>query len=215
MMGLGSSSGGASIGGAGAFDGSTRVRFAMVCASNMNRSMEAHSVLLKKGFNVRSYGTSTSVKLPGPSIDKPNVYNFGTPYKWITTDLNRKDASLYKANGVLNMLARNASVKTAPERWHTERHHTFDVVIAFEDRVFDALVDHFMKRESESFHLAHVINFPVKDTHEEAAIGAQQVLKLCSMIEACGEEWDSKLLWVLEEFQKTTGKRIVYMPAFY
>ena len=191
------------------------VRFAMVCASNMNRSMEAHYQLSKRGFNVRSYGTSTTVKLPGPSIDKPNVYNFGTPYRWITTDLNRKDAALYKANGVLNMLSRNASVKTAPERWHNEKHHSFDVVIAFEDRVFDALVDHFMKRESDSFHLAHIINFPVKDTHEEAAIGALQVVKLCQMIEGCGEVWDTELLRVLEEFQRTSGKRLVYMPAFY
>jgi RNA polymerase II subunit A C-terminal domain phosphatase SSU72 len=195
-------------------DLSSRIKFAMVCASNMNRSMEAHSLLAKKGFNVRSYGTSTSVKLPGPSIDKPNVYNFGTPYRWISTDLNRKDPALYRANGVLNMLLRNASVKAAPERWHTERHHVFDVIIAFEDRVFDALVDHFMKREAETFHLVHVINFPVKDTHEEAAIGAQQVLKLCQMIEN-SEDWESRLTAVLEEFQKATGKKIVYMPAFY
>src|SRR5262249_19240645 len=37
-----------------------RLRIALVCASNMNRSMEAHRHLLKKGLLVASYGTSSS-----------------------------------------------------------------------------------------------------------------------------------------------------------
>ena len=38
---------------------------AVVCASNQNRSMNAHSLLKESGYKVESYGTSSHVKLPG------------------------------------------------------------------------------------------------------------------------------------------------------
>jgi RNA polymerase II subunit A C-terminal domain phosphatase SSU72 len=67
----------------------------MVCSSNMNRSMEAHLVLARAGLEVASYGTGAHVKLPGPSLHEPNVYDLGTPYGAIYDDLRRKDPDLY------------------------------------------------------------------------------------------------------------------------
>ena len=34
------------------------------------------------------------VKLPGPSQDRPNVYDFGTPYEVMYNDLINKDKNL-------------------------------------------------------------------------------------------------------------------------
>lgn len=71
------------------------LRIAVICSSNMNRSMEAHAFLSKKGFDVKSYGTGDKVKIPGSAADKPNIYDFGTSYEEIYLDLLQKDKSLY------------------------------------------------------------------------------------------------------------------------
>jgi len=71
------------------------LHIAVVCSSNQNRSMEAHSFLSKRGFNVKSYGSGTHVKLPGASADKPNIYAFNTPYDLMYRELYKKDSHLY------------------------------------------------------------------------------------------------------------------------
>jgi RNA polymerase II subunit A C-terminal domain phosphatase SSU72 len=71
------------------------LRIAVICSSNMNRSMEAHAFLAKKGFLVQSYGTGDKVKIPGSAADKPNIYEFGISYDEIYHDLLNKDKTLY------------------------------------------------------------------------------------------------------------------------
>ncbi|KAF5834753.1 RNA polymerase II subunit A [Dunaliella salina] len=225
--------------------GTKRLRFAMVCASNQNRSMEAHALLQKEGFQVQSFGVGAHVKLPGSSAREPNVYPFGTPYRVIYEDLKRKDPDLYMRNGLLRMLERNLKVKTAPLRWQ-ECREPYDVVVTFEERVMEQVLDDLHARPLSAMRPALVINLDVKDSHEEAALAAPHALELCSLLDkannsrggmqgssekngsiageegsctdACGD--DDGPNWcdvepLLDAFEKRTGRRAVYSICFY
>ncbi|CAG9466385.1 unnamed protein product [Pedinophyceae sp. YPF-701] len=187
-----------------------KLHFAMVCASNMNRSMEAHTVLKRHNFKVSSFGVGGSVKLPGPTADQPNIYDFGTPYKDIHADLSRQDPELYRRNGLIMMLERNMGVKTAPQRWQETRSVPFDVVITFEMSVFDRLIDDMLKREGMHFKTMLVINIDVKDSDEESKKAAPQAMRLCQMLEGAGECWEDKVEDVLEAWFRETGRRPTY-----
>ncbi|KEH16098.1 ubiquitin-conjugating enzyme [Medicago truncatula] len=186
-----------------------KFRYAMVCSSNQNRSMEAHFLFKRQGFDVSSYGTGTHVKLPGPSLREPNVYEFGTPYKYMLDELRRKDPELYKRNGILPMLKRNAAVKLAPQRWQENAADgIFDVVITFEEKVFDMVVEDLHNRDHVLLKTVLIVNLEVKDNHEEAAIGARQTLDFCQEIEAV-ESWEESIDDVIASFEKQHRRKLL------
>ena len=114
----------------------SQFRYATICSSNMNRSMEAHYFLQKTGFHVRSFGTGTTVRLPGPTPETPNVYPFATvTYKEMYDQLASQNEQLYSDNGVLDMLERNLNLKAHPERFQELSSLPFDVVITCEEKV--------------------------------------------------------------------------------
>lgn len=192
-----------------------KYRYAMVCSSNQNRSMEAHSILKSKGFNVSSYGTGAHVKLPGPSLREPNVYDFGTPYKHMFDDLRRKDPELYKRNGILPMLKRNAAVKTAPQRWQDNAADGFfDVVFTFEEKVFDMVIEDLNTRDHVLMKAVLIVNLEVKDNHEEAAIGARLTFNLCQEIERA-ESWEDTIDDIVIAFEKHQRRKLLYSISFY
>ncbi|CAN0552937.1 unnamed protein product, partial [Ectocarpus sp. 8 AP-2014] len=84
------------------------------------------------------------VRLPGKDSKSPQSFPFGTPYVEIRDFLARQNEALFRRNSVLGLLERNATTKRAPERWQSldgEHVASFDVVVCFESRVFDLVVE--------------------------------------------------------------------------
>lgn len=167
------------------------LKICTVCASNNNRSMESHKQLRDAGYDVKSFGTGSAVRLPGPSVDKPNVYEFGTPYEDIYKDLTTQDCrKMYESNGLIHMIDRNRHIKKAPEKWHENLYAgKFDLVITCEERCFDSVLDDLMVRmvnnpiaDNEIRRTVHVINIDIKDDNENAIIGGRGILKLVNLI---------------------------------
>ncbi|CAK8687147.1 RNA polymerase II subunit A C-terminal domain phosphatase SSU72-like [Clavelina lepadiformis] len=190
-----------------------KLRFAVVCSSNMNRSMEAHRFLSKKNFNVQSFGTGNQVKLPGPAADKPNVFSFDWKYSDILEQLKKKDINLYTQNGVLNMLDRNRRIKDRPQRFQ-DSDQRFDIVISLEERVYDQIMEDFNTKEAELMEPVHVINFDIPDNHEEATIGAFVICELAKLVEE-SDDLDNEIDELLQEFEDKTKRRIIHSVQFY
>ena len=189
------------------------LRIAVCCSSNMNRSMEAHARLQKKGFNVLSYGTGDKIKLPGPSLNQPNVYEFGTSYEEIYQDLSKKDKSMYKQNGILHMLDRNRMIKPGPERFQNCEKQ-FDVIVTAEERVFDQVLEHFELCGNKCDELVHVINIDIQDNQEEATIGAFLFHELVQSL-TINSDLDNEIDELLQDFESKCSRQILHSVLFY
>jgi RNA polymerase II subunit A C-terminal domain phosphatase SSU72 len=174
--------------------------------------MEGHLRLSEANFPVISFGTGSLVRLPGPTITQPNVYQFNkTSYDSMYKELEAKDPRLYRANGILNMLNRNRGVKWGPERWqdwqigiprmdnekdrgsHGTEGGVVDVVITCEERCWDAVVDDLLARGSPLNRPVHVINVDIRDNHEEASVGGRAIVDLAKSLNAVALEERDKI----------------------
>ncbi|XP_054422386.1 RNA polymerase II subunit A C-terminal domain phosphatase SSU72-like [Pteronotus mesoamericanus] len=192
---------------------SAPLRVAVVCSSNQNRSMEAHHLLSRKGFSVRSFGTGTHVKLPGPTADQPNVYDFNTTYDEIYRDLVRKDKELYTKNGVLHMLQRNREIKPGPERFQDCK-DVFDLILTCEERVYNQVVEELNSRKQVTFQMVHVVNLNIRDNFEEASLGAFLFSELCQCVQLM-DDVEKEIGEVLLEFEVNSGQTFLHTICFY
>jgi len=191
----------------------SNLKLAVACSSNMNRSMEAHAFLIKKGFPVDSFGTGEKVKLPGPAADRPNVYDFGLSYEEIHSDLKRKDKRLYTENGILNMLDRNRRIKYGPQRLQ-ESKEKYDIIVTAEERVYDQVVEHLNDNGNTSSDLVHVVNIDIQDNHEEATLGA---FLICELVETLSrsEDVDDDISEILLDMESKWNRSILHCVLFY
>lgn len=181
--------------------------------------MESHKVLMDAGFDVSSAGTGSAVRLPGPSIDRPNVYPFGTPYERIYNELMAQDPKLYRANGLARMLERNQKIKPAPQRWHEGR-GVYDFVFTCEERCFDSVIEDLLHRGGGLNKIVHVINIDIKDDDENAQIGGRGILELAKRLseesKKYGEAFEDKMMDILTEWQeKHPSLPLLYAPSYY
>jgi RNA polymerase II subunit A C-terminal domain phosphatase SSU72 len=197
-----------------------KLSFAMVCSSNMNRSMEAHKQLKRKDLNVYSYGVGTMVRLPAPNNTQA-VFPFGTPYKEIHSKLCENDGGAwYRNNGLLGMVERNIDIKDHPERWQEipALSGKFDIVFCFEERVFDQLMENVTSREPEDVDepkAMHIVNLEVTDNTEEATIGAQIALDFCLRANEVGKDHlEEELPRIVEEVQAKYKRSLMHMTVF-
>lgn len=185
----------------------SHICFGVVCSSNINRSMEAHLVLTNAGLRCASYGTGTTVRLPGRTAMEPRIFKFGTPYRSMYSELAAiNEQGHFTRNGVLGLCRRGAAVKPSPTRWQD----TADVVglhrvvICFEERIYDAVTEDLQLREPEpdSFRAMHVICLDTKDNPQEAHIQGQVCLDLCWRLERAADNLDAEAADIVEAFQQ-------------
>jgi RNA polymerase II subunit A C-terminal domain phosphatase SSU72 len=201
----------------------SKLSFGVVCSSNINRSMEAHLVLGNAGLTVESYGTGTQVRLPGRTAMEPRVFKFGTPYEGMYQSLaaTGEDHAFFSRNGVLQLCRRGAAVKRAPSRWQdtpTESVARHDVVVAFEERIFDAVVEDLQLREpTEDFAPLHVICLDTKDNPHEAAVQGRVALDLCWRLEHA-EDLQAEAAEIVDQFQReragVTPIKVLYQLCY-
>jgi RNA polymerase II subunit A C-terminal domain phosphatase SSU72 len=195
--------------------------YAVICASNQNRSMEAHHALSKRGYQVHSYGTNSMIKLPGMSADRPNTYPFSatTTYSSIQQDLSQKNLEYYTNSGLMSLLERNKQIKASPERFQDRPAYPedppFDVIITCEERCFDIVGEDLLARGMFRGKPVWIVNFEIKDTPEDAAIGARLIVQAVNALEeAQGEDGIARVLDDLQVSVNRANISVMYTVHF-
>lgn len=208
----------------------TNPYIALVCHHNLNRSMESHSTLHSNNYiNIYSYGVGKQIRIPGETRDTPHVYEFGTTtYQHIYNDLSHKNIERYTKNGILWMLNRNIKIKQKPQKFQSEHKIKFDIIICFEQRVFDSLYNDITQRidnivnsnmyDTIQLQPCYILNIDTVDNHTEASNSAQLVLKLCNMLikdNNNNNTWQSNITQIIDTFTQQNNKQVVYTLVYY
>jgi len=196
-------------------DEKEELKFAVVCSSNMNRSMEAHKQFEENNLEVTSFGVGNMVRLPAPN-GKPLSFPFDTHYSDMKTKmLEQSDLQWFRDRGLLEMLDRNIRIKDHPERFQDYKDVAqFNVVFCFEERVFDILMKDLKSREAQEYKEMHVLNLDVKDDTKEATKGAQIALELCQLCVKKSDELEEALPEIIKTIEDKYKRPITHLTHY-
>ncbi|KAG5175407.1 Ssu72-like protein-domain-containing protein [Tribonema minus] len=119
---------------------------------------------------------------------------------------------LHARAALLKLLSRDACTKRHPERWQdlgSADTAKFDIIICFNDKIFDLCIEDFQNRPPFDFKPIHIVSLPVMDTPQHAEQAMVDVLKLVKMLDAC-DDLDNHGADVVEAFQATTKWPILH-----
>lgn len=163
-------------------------------------------------------------RLPGRSAMEPRIFKFGTPYEEMYKSLSAtpEDAEFFVRNGVLHLCQRGAAVKKAPQRWQDQTSEfvgQHDIVIAFEERIFDAVVEDLQIREpTQNFDPIHVICLDTKDNPHEAQVQGRVALELCWLLEASADTLVDDAAEIVDAFERErmthTNIKVLYQLCY-
>ena len=125
-----------------------------------------------------------------------------------TAQLKAEDEELYKQNGMIEILTRNASIKRHPEKFQ-HAPGPFDIVVTLEERIFDNVCEDLAQREPKWNSVVHVFGLEVKDTPAESLIAGKDILDLCTAIDAVDGDLDDVVDDLVEAFEAKHPNRPV------
>jgi hypothetical protein len=91
------------------------------------------------------------------------------------------------------------------------------VVVAFEERVFDSILEDLRVRGGRTLHPVLVVSLEVRDNATEAGLAAPLALSLCQSLQAAaaGPGWESQLEALVSAFEGAHRRRVLYAVAYY
>ena len=116
-------------------------------------------------------------------------------------------------NGMLHILSRNKRIKERPEKFQ-EVKKEFNLILTCEERVYDAVVEHFANNDSISETPVHVINVDIVDNPEDAIHGAFMFCELMSILDR-SEDLDDEIDEILQEFEGKYQRAVLHNVSFY
>jgi len=201
------------------------VNIAICDGNNVLRSMEIHRVLQEKNeFCVKSYGVEKKVRI---AADENTEIEFD--YKMSFLDIAKELANLpehgeiFRKNGIIELLAKNRELKQGPENFISATQR-FDIIFTVELAMIEkviGLLDKLVARgqvpdpimRNNGFgSTCHIINIDIGDFKADAALGAQLIGKICSMISDLPEP-DRQLPKLIKRFKKKFGTDIKHVAV--